>query len=42
MLCGRFFWRFFSGFLEPAMNRMLVVALMAACMVDLICLFGHL
>jgi hypothetical protein len=24
------------------MNRMLVVALMAACIVNLICLFGHL
>jgi len=28
--------------LEPAMNRMLIIALVAACLVNLFCLLGHL
>jgi hypothetical protein len=38
MLRGRFFVRF----LEPAMNKLLVVALVTACAVNVVCLFGHL
>jgi len=38
MLRGRFFKRF----LEPAMYKMLVVALFAACAVNIACLYGHL
>ncbi len=34
--------RFFKRFLEPAMYKMLVVALFAACMVNVACLCGHL
>jgi len=28
--------------LELAMNRMLIIALVAACLVNLVCLLGHL
>jgi hypothetical protein len=38
MLRGRFYRRR----LEPAMNKMLVAALLAACAVNMACLFGHL
>ena len=38
MLCGQFFRRF----LEPAMNKFLVGALVTACAVNMACLFGHL
>jgi hypothetical protein len=38
MLCGRFFKRL----LEPAMYKMLVVALFTACVVNVACLCGHL
>jgi hypothetical protein len=31
-----------ARFLEPAMNKLLVVALVAACAVNVVCLFGHL
>jgi hypothetical protein len=34
--------RFFGRFLEPAMNKLLVVALVTACAVNVVCLFGHL
>jgi hypothetical protein len=43
MLSGRFFRRCLkqaSG--EPAMNAMLVAALMSACVVNVACLVGHL
>jgi hypothetical protein len=42
MLGERFLRRFSSRLLEPAMNSVLVVALVAACMVNMACLFGHL
>jgi hypothetical protein len=38
MLCGRFFKRH----LEPAMNKVLVVALLTACAVNVACLCGYL
>ena len=38
MLRGRFLRRR----LEPAMNKMLVAALLTACAVNVACLFGHL
>jgi len=34
--------RFFRLSLEPAMNRMLTIALTAACLINLVSLFGHL
>jgi hypothetical protein len=34
--------RFFKRFSEPAMYKMLVVALFTACMVNLVCVCGHL
>jgi hypothetical protein len=39
MLCGRFFFRWFS---EPAMTKMLVAVLMTAFAVNVACLLGHL
>jgi hypothetical protein len=38
MLSGRFFRRPE----EPAMNKMLVAALLTACAVNMACVFGHL
>jgi hypothetical protein len=34
--------RFFSAVGEPAMNKALIVALLAACMINVACLCGHL
>ncbi len=42
MLRGRFFGRFLGQILEPTMNKLLVVALVTACAVNVVCLFGHL
>ena len=42
MLRVRFLQAKLEAILEPAMNLMLVVALMIACAVNMGCLFGHL
>ena len=42
MLSGRFFRRCLKQTREPAMNAMLVAALMSACVVNVACLVGHL
>ena len=42
MLRARFFKQFLERLLEPAMYKVLVVAIFIACAVNVACLCGHL